>query len=104
MIIVDWYTALAPLLQGLFGYLLIINVITFLSFGIDKFAAIQEAPRISEKSLWIMAAIGGSIGAMIAMKFFRHKRRKVSFYSIVVLLFIIQALLVYIAFPYLEAL
>ena len=64
------------------GYLVIINVVTFLIYGIDKRKAVKHKYRISEKTLILMALIGGSIGALIGMKVFRHKTKhlKISFY------------------------
>ena len=61
------------------GYLVIINVVTFLVYGIDKRKAVKHKYRISEKSLIVMALIGGSIGALIGMRVFHHKIKHVKF-------------------------
>ena len=47
-------------------YLLIINVVTFALYGIDKWKAIHNKWRIREATLLITALIGGSLGAFIA--------------------------------------
>jgi uncharacterized membrane protein YsdA (DUF1294 family) len=47
-------------------YLIIINFVTFLVYGIDKFKAKQGSWRISEATLLILAVIGGSIGALLS--------------------------------------
>ena len=60
-------------------YLLIVNVIGFLLFGIDKYKAIHQKYRISEKALFMIALIGGAYGAYVAMYLFHHKTRKVKF-------------------------
>lgn len=60
-------------------YLLVINVIAFFVYGIDKRKAKKDKYRIPEKYLFILAAIGGSIGAMGGMKVFRHKTLHASF-------------------------
>lgn len=60
-------------------YLSIINIITFSTFGIDKSKARLGKWRISESSLFILALIGGSIGALSGMFFFHHKTRKITF-------------------------
>ena len=52
-------------------YLIIINIITFALYGLDKWRAMTRQWRIREKTL-----IGGSIGAMIGMTVFHHKTRK----------------------------
>ena len=57
-------------------YLLIINVVTFALYGIDKWKAIHNRWRIREATLLITALIGGSLGAFIAMQMFRHKTKK----------------------------
>ena len=46
-------------------YLIVVNIVTFLVFGIDKWNAKQGSWRISEATLLILAVIGGSIGALL---------------------------------------
>jgi len=46
-------------------YLLIINIITFILWGIDKRKAIKKQWRIKEKTLLILTALGGFIGAFL---------------------------------------
>ena len=59
----------------LLGYLLIINLCGFLSMMIDKKKAEKNKWRIPEKTLFIIAAIGGSIGSIAGMRKFRHKTK-----------------------------
>ena len=59
--------------NALLYYLIVINVVAFLFYGIDKWKAKQGSWRISEASLLILAVIGGSIGALLGMKVWRHK-------------------------------
>jgi uncharacterized membrane protein YsdA (DUF1294 family) len=54
-------------------YLAVINVVTFIVYGIDKWKAQHNRWRISESSLLTLAAIGGSVGAWIGMQTFHHK-------------------------------
>ena len=54
-------------------YLLIINVITFIVYGVDKHKAKQGKWRIPESTLLLLAALGGSIGALLGMKVWHHK-------------------------------
>ena len=54
-------------------YLVSINVITYVVYGIDKWKAKKAKWRIRESTLLGMAAVGGSIGALFAMKILRHK-------------------------------
>ena len=54
-------------------YLVSINVITYVVYGIDKWKAKKAKWRIRESTLLWMAAVGGNIGALFAMKILRHK-------------------------------
>ena len=59
--------------ETLLYYLVGVNILTFLVYGIDKWKAKQGSWRISEATLLILAVIGGSIGALLGMKVWRHK-------------------------------
>ena len=59
--------------EALLYYLIVINIVTFLVYGIDKWKARQGSWRISEATLLILAVIGGSFGALFGMKVWRHK-------------------------------
>lgn len=56
-------------------YLLAMNIVGFLSMGIDKYKAKKRAFRIPEATLFTIAIIGGSIGSILGMFTFRHKTR-----------------------------
>ena len=60
-------------------YLVIINAAAFLLMRADKLKARRGAWRIPESTLMSVAAIGGSVGALIGMYRFRHKTRHVKF-------------------------
>lgn len=60
-------------------YFFIINLVGFLAMGIDKYKAQRDLWRIPEGTLITIALIGGSIGAIIGMKTFRHKTKKLKF-------------------------
>lgn len=74
-------------------YLLIINLITFIIYGIDKYKSIKHKYRISEATLIILAILGGSIGAFFGMIIFHHKTKKKKF---IILIPIIMLIWVYI--------
>ncbi len=57
----------------LWVYLLIINLAAFSSMGIDKYKAAHKKWRIPEKTLFVLSAIGGSIGGICGIYVFRHK-------------------------------
>ena len=58
-----------------FIYLVIINLIAFLLMAMDKSRARKHQWRIPEKTLFLSAILGGSIGAIAGMYTFNHKTR-----------------------------
>lgn len=71
-------------------YLVLINVITFIVYGVDKSLAIKHKWRIREATLLMLAVIGGSIGAYLGMQVFRHKTKHIKFVFGVPVIFILQ--------------
>lgn len=67
-------------MKYLLAYLLAFNVVAFVAYAMDKSAAIRGAWRIPEKTLMLLAAIGGSVGALAGMILCRHKIRKPKFF------------------------
>ena len=65
--------------NALLYYLIVINILTFAVYGIDKWKARQGSWRISEATLLMLAVIGGSIGAMLGMKVWHHKTQHKKF-------------------------
>ena len=60
-------------------YLIFINIVGLLSMYLDKYFAKNNMYRISEKNLFFIAIIGGSIGSIIGMYKFRHKTKHKQF-------------------------
>ena len=54
-------------------YLIAINAITFIIYGIDKWKARKNKWRIPESTLLLLAVFGGSIGTFLGMRVWRHK-------------------------------
>lgn len=75
-------------------YLVIINVVTFLMYGIDKWKAKKSKWRIRETALLGLAVLGGSIGAWFGMKVWHHKTLHKKFRYGVPAIIIIQLLLI----------
>ena len=71
-------------------YLAIINLCAFVAFGIDKIKARRGAWRTPESTLLLLAAIGGSFGAFLGMKVWRHKTQHKKFTILVPLLMAIH--------------
>ena len=82
-------------MEEIICYLLAVNIVTFILYGIDKYKAKKGQWRISEATLLTMAAIGGSIGAWAGMRLWHHKTMHKKFkYGIPVIIMQI-ALVVY---------
>lgn len=60
-------------------YLLLINAAAFVLMLVDKVKAKKNRWRISERTLMLSAALGGSVGALLGMYTFRHKTRHIKF-------------------------
>ena len=67
------------LMKMLYIYLIVINVAAFLLMLIDKVKAKKNLWRIPEATLFLVAAIGGSIGSLLGMYTFRHKTKHIKF-------------------------
>ena len=77
-------------------YLIVVNISAVAVYGWDKLSAKQGWQRVPEKILLLLALLGGSVGAMAAMTFFRHKTRHLKFIYGVPMIFVLQiAALVY---------
>ena len=77
-------------------YLLAINAVTFIVYGIDKYKAKKAKWRISEATLLLLAVLGGSVGACGGMKVWHHKTMHKKFkYGIPAILLIQIALMAY---------
>ncbi len=84
-------------------YLFVANVVTFVIFGIDKHKAIKHEWRIPEGSLMGFAALGGALGALLGMKFYRHKTRHAKFtvgVPLILVTHIFLLIMLYMYIPY----
>lgn len=71
-------------------YLIIINLAGFLSMYIDKEKAKRKKWRIPEKTLFLIAILGGSIGSNLGMRVCRHKTKHWYFVIGMPLIFLLQ--------------
>lgn len=81
--------------KNLYIWLLLINLLTFVAFGIDKAKAVKGKYRIKEATLLLLSLLGGAPGGLVGMYLFHHKTRKLLFKFSVPLMLIIQAFLLF---------
>ena len=84
------------------SYLVVINLIAFVLYGIDKKRAIRNEHRIRESVLLWIARLGGAIGSWLGIKIFRHKTKHTKFRVIVPLWMIIWVMFIGVFEIYLE--
>lgn len=75
-------------------YLIIINIVTILVYGIDKWKAREAMWRVREASLLMLAVLGGSIGAWLGMKVWHHKTQHKKFRYGIPAIIIIQLVII----------
>lgn len=84
------------------SYYIILNIVTFAIFGIDKQKRKNKKDRISENAMFFMAMFGGALGGTFGMNFFKNKQHHKNFYlgmpallllHVVIILLILQAML-----------
>ena len=79
----------------IYYYLLAVNILAFVLFGIDKQKARRNLWRIPEKTLLLSALIGGSVGGILGMQFFHHKIRKPKFAIGVPVILVVEIVVVW---------
>lgn len=91
-----WFLSLPLIHQLLILYLVIINLVAFFAFGWDKLRSqVSGRRRVSEGELWLLTALGGSVGSLLGMHFFRHKTKKLSFQTGIAVILAGQIMLIY---------
>lgn len=69
-----WYTVV-----GYAGLVAVTSLVSFAAYGVDKRRAVTGGRRVPERTLHLLAFLGGWPGAIVAQRRFRHKTRKVPF-------------------------
>lgn len=82
-------------ISALIYYLMFINIVTFFVYGIDKVKAKKNKRRISEATLLMLAVVGGTIGALLAMKVWHHKTMHKKFKYGLPLMLLVQIVLIF---------
>ena len=76
-------------------YLAVINVATFLTYGLDKWKAKRSKWRIREAALLMLAVLGGSIGAWLGMTVWHHKTQHKKFKYGIPIIILVQAIIIW---------
>ena len=79
-------------MKWLMYYLIVVNLLTWIIYGIDKWKAKRRAWRIPERTLLLLAAASGCTGALAGMLMFRHKTRKLKFMIGVPVIFVVESI------------
>lgn len=74
----------------LFIYLIFINILALIFTVSDKHRAIRHKRRISEFTLMLISALGGSVTMLVTMLIIRHKTRHIKFMLGIPLIILIQ--------------
>ncbi|MDD4715569.1 MAG: DUF1294 domain-containing protein [Oscillospiraceae bacterium] len=72
-------------------YFAAVNGAGFLSMGIDKHKARRGRWRTPEKTLFLIAVLGGSLGAILGMHVFHHKTKHKKFQLGMPAIFLLEA-------------
>lgn len=76
-------------------YFIVISIVSIVYTIVDKKLAINEKRRVSEKTLFILAGLGGSVAMYITMKKIRHKTKKRRFMIGLPLIFMLQVAILF---------
>jgi uncharacterized membrane protein YsdA (DUF1294 family) len=80
---------MTKIILSLLLYLAAINIIAFFLYGIDKWKARHDKWRVTEARLITISLLGGSLGAYLGMKTWRHKTQHPKFrYGLPLILFL----------------
>lgn len=86
------------MLKEILGVIVVMNIIGFITMWKDKQAAKKNKWRTQEKTIFLVSALGGSIGVWIGMQTFRHKTKHAQFVYGVPFIFGVQLVIAYYLF------
>ena len=68
-----------PSWESLAVVMVVLSLVAFVTYGVDKWAARSGRWRVSERTLLLLGVLGGWPGAWVAQRAFRHKTVKAPF-------------------------
>lgn len=81
-------------MKYLIFFLIGMSLVLFVVMGVDKFRAQRHKWRITERTLLLLAAVGGALGGCLGMLLFRHKTRHTLFRWSFPLLLVLEIVIV----------
>ena len=82
------------LMPSILFYLVLINLITFIIFAVDKWKARKNRFRIKEAVLFLLCFLGGTIGGIIGVHALHHKTTRQAFVVGIPLILLVQVVTV----------
>ena len=77
--ITEWDQDMGIAATGYMIVVVVMSLVCFIAYGIDKRQAANGGRRVSEPTLHLMAFLGGWPGALMGQRQFRHKTQKATF-------------------------
>jgi len=68
----------------IFYWVALLTILGFAEMGVDKLLAVGRRSRVSERTLWATALLGGLLGIVVGGLVFHHKTSKPEFWAPVV--------------------
>jgi len=59
----------------------LVSLLGFIAMGVDKLLAVGRRNRVSERTLWLTAFLGGVLGIFAGGLVFHHKTSKAEFWG-----------------------
>ena len=75
---------IAVLASLMFYWVASLTLLGFAAMGVDKLLAVWRRSRVSERTLWATALLGGFLGIVVGGLVFHHKTSKAEFWAPVV--------------------
>ena len=82
--------SLRTMFPAIAAWIVIINLAAFFLMGADKRRAVKGRWRVRERTLFLSAVLGGAPGALLGMRAFHHKTKKIAFRIIMPVLCVID--------------
>ena len=87
-------------MRFLYIYLIIINIVATIVTIHDKHAAVKGNRRVKERTLLLIAALGGSPAMYLTMLLIRHKTQKPKFMLGIPMILITELIIIYLVLHY----